>query len=45
MMEMPGTTSPARSRACHWREDGLAGISDDKQLLCFSTVGENGDPI
>ena len=26
----------ARSRAYHWGEDGLAGISDDKQLLCFS---------
>ena len=25
----------ARSRAYHWGEDGLAGISDEKQLLCF----------
>jgi hypothetical protein len=26
----------ARSRAYRWGEDGLAGISDDKQQLCFS---------
>ncbi len=26
----------ARSRAYHWGEDGLAGISDEKQQLCFS---------
>src|SRR5215510_14252512 len=26
----------ARSRAYHWGEDGLAGISDDHQQLCFS---------
>jgi hypothetical protein len=26
----------SRSRAYHWGEDGLAGISDDKQQLCFS---------
>src|SRR5512140_2067782 len=25
----------ARSRAYRWGEDGLAGISDDKQHLCF----------
>ena len=25
----------ARSRAYHWGEDGLAGISDEKQLLVF----------
>src|SRR6201990_3438975 len=36
----------ARSRAYHWGEDGLAGISDDKQLLCFSLALWNGkDPI
>jgi hypothetical protein len=36
----------ARSRAYHWGEDGLAGISDDKQLLCFSIGLWNGkDPI
>ncbi|MGB7439398.1 MAG: hypothetical protein WBR26_04560 [Candidatus Acidiferrum sp.] len=32
----------ARSRAYHWGEDGLAGISDDKQLLCFSVGLWNG---
>src|SRR5215472_9833434 len=36
----------ARSRAYHWGEDGLAGISDDKQALCFSPGLWNGkDPI
>ena len=36
----------ARSRAYHWGEDGLAGISDDQQLLCFSVALWNGhDPI
>ena len=36
----------ARSRAYHWGEDGLAGISDEKQLLCFSIALWNGnDPI
>jgi hypothetical protein len=36
----------ARSRAYHWGEDGLAGISDDKQLLCFSVALWNAtDPI
>ena len=30
------THDQARSRAYHWGEDGLAGISDDKQVLCFS---------
>ena len=36
----------ARSRAYHWGEDGIAGISDDKQLLCFSVGLWNGkDPI
>src|SRR5262244_3945768 len=32
----------ARSRAYHWGEDGIAGISDDKQLLCFSVGLWNG---
>src|SRR5688572_6789746 len=32
------THDQARSRAYHWGEDGLAGISDDKQLLCFSVA-------
>ena len=36
----------ARSRAYHWGEDGLAGISDEQQLLCFSVALWNGkDPI
>jgi hypothetical protein len=36
----------ARSRAYHWGEDGMAGISDDKQLLCFALALWNGrDPI
>ena len=36
----------ARSRAYHWGEDGMAGISDDKQLLCFGLALWNGkDPI
>ncbi len=36
----------ARSRAYHWGEDGLAGISDDKQQLCFALALWNGhDPI
>jgi hypothetical protein len=26
----------ARSRAYKWGEDGLAGLSDDRQLLCFA---------
>ena len=40
------THDQARSRAYHWGEDGLAGISDDQQLLCFSVALWNGrDPI
>jgi hypothetical protein len=36
----------ARSRAYRWGEDGLAGISDDKQLLCLSVALWNErDPI
>jgi mannosylglycerate hydrolase MGH1-like protein len=36
----------ARSRAYQWGEDGLAGISDDQQLLCFAIALWNGaDPI
>ena len=36
----------ARSRAYRWGEDGLAGISDDQQLLCFGLALWNGaDPI
>src|SRR5271154_1154644 len=40
------THDQARSRAYHWGEDGLAGISDDKQRLCFALALWNGrDPI
>ncbi len=40
------THDQARSRAYHWGEDGLAGISDDKQRLCFALTLWNGkDPI
>ena len=36
----------ARSYAYRWGEDGIAGISDDKQILCFSLALWNGvDPI
>jgi len=36
----------ARSRAYRWNEDGLAGISDRRQYLCFSVALWNGeDPI
>src|SRR6201989_2984732 len=40
------THDQARSRAYRWGEDGLAGISDDKQRLCFALNLWNGrDPI
>ncbi len=32
----------ARSRAYRWNEDGLAGICDDRQLLCFAPALWNG---
>ncbi len=36
----------ARSRAFRWNEDGLGGISDRHQLLCFALALWNGrDPI
>ena len=36
----------ARSRAYRWGEDGLAGISDNHQVLCFALALWNGkDPI
>ena len=36
----------SRSRAYKWGEDGLAGISDEKELLCFALALWNGkDPI
>ncbi|MCG3776003.1 MAG: hypothetical protein JW395_2852 [Nitrospira sp.] len=40
------THDHARSRAYRWGEDGLAGISDDQQHLCFSLALWNvKDPI
>ena len=40
------THDHARSRAYRWGEDGLGGISDDKQHLCFAVALWNGkDPI
>jgi hypothetical protein len=40
------THDQARSRAYRWGEDGIAGISDDKQQLCFAVALWNGrDPI
>jgi hypothetical protein len=36
----------ARSRAYRWGEDGIAGLCDDKQRLCFALALWNGsDPI
>ena len=36
----------ARSRAYRWNEDGLAGISDRHQIVCFALALWNGsDPI
>ncbi len=36
----------SRSRAYHWGEDGLGGISDDKQRLCFAlALWNERDPI
>jgi len=40
------THDQARSRAYRWGEDGLAGISDTQQRLCFALALWNGkDPI
>jgi Mannosylglycerate hydrolase MGH1-like glycoside hydrolase domain len=40
------THDQARSRAYHWGEDGLAGICDENQILCFAVALWNGrDPI
>lgn len=40
------THDQSRSRAYRWGEDGLGGISDDKQQLCFALALWNGrDPI
>ena len=36
----------ARSRVYRWGEDGIGGVSDSLQRLCFSVVLWNGkDPI
>ena len=40
------THEQARSRAYRWGEDGIAGISDEKQRLCLALALWNGrDPI
>ena len=40
------THDQARSRAYRWGEDGLGGICDDHQVLCFALALWNGrDPI
>ena len=40
------THDQARSRAYRWGEDGLAGVSDDRQRLCLALGLWNGrDPI
>ncbi len=40
------THDQARSRAYKWGEDGIAGLCDDRQLLCFGVALWNGvDPI
>ena len=40
------THDQARSRAYRWGEDGIGGISDDKQRLCFAlALWNEQDPI
>src|SRR5689334_86182 len=40
------THDQARSRSYRWGEDGIAGYSDDRQLICFAVALWNGsDPI
>ena len=40
------THDQSRSRAYHWGEDGLGGISDDRQRLCFAlALWNERDPI
>ena len=40
------THDQARSRAYRWGEDGIAGISDNQQFICFAPAFWNGkDPI
>jgi hypothetical protein len=36
------THEMARSKAWRWGEEGIAGISDDKQYLCFAPTFWNG---
>jgi hypothetical protein len=36
------THDQSRSRAYRWGEDGIGGISDDKQYLCFAVALWNG---
>lgn len=36
------THEQSRSRAYRWGEDGIAGISDDQQMLCFAVALWNG---
>jgi hypothetical protein len=36
----------ARSKAYRWGEEGIAGISDDQQLLCFAiALWNKKDPV
>src|SRR5215207_6967296 len=40
------THDMARSKAYRWGEEGIGGISDDKQYICFAVGLWNGnDPI
>jgi hypothetical protein len=40
------THDQARSRAYRWGEDGIAGVCDDHQVICFAVALWNGkDPI
>ncbi len=39
------THDQSRSRAYRWGEDGLAGISDDQQNLCFALALWNGKDV
>jgi hypothetical protein len=40
------THDQSRSRAYRWGEDGIAGVSDDKQRLCFAlALWNERDPI
>ncbi|MEP6701040.1 MAG: glucosidase, partial [Bacteroidota bacterium] len=40
------THDMARSKAYRWGEDGIAGLCDEKQLLCFAlALWNKKDPI